>query len=245
MSEAAIRELFRGDEAPIYYVSDAALNLIGADRWIGGLRYINTVNCFDGRHPRVLFIPHAAPPRSLEANNNFLLAHPEVAAYIHRFGSEGKALFWEFDATTERLARALGLEVCFPPARLRRHLDSKITTTRLAEQAGVESVPHVLAHVKDYAELREVAHSLGQDLVVQLPYGDTGETTFFISTEADFRPYAAAIRSAPRGKGHATDPLPGGHGCGLSDTQWPPHRADDDRADRLPGTHPPSRWLVR
>lgn len=102
-----------------------------------------------------------------------------------------------FDASTERLAHHLGLQVCFPPAALRSYLDSKVTTTRLANQAGVPSVPNVLARVESYDTLRRVAQALGPDLVVQLPYGDSGTSTFFISTEADFQPYAQQIAEPP------------------------------------------------
>ncbi len=101
-----------------------------------------------------------------------------------------------FDEETERLAEALGLEVCFPRAALRHHLDSKVVTTRLADEAGVASVPHVLARVKRYAHLREIAGHLGPDLVVQLPHGDSGVTTFFISSAVDYRRHARAIAGA-------------------------------------------------
>src|SRR5262249_13880011 len=98
------------------------------------------------------------------------------------------------------LAARLGLEVCFPPAALRHHLDSKLTTTRLANAAGVASVPHVLARVGNYTDLRRAARDLGPDLVVQLPYGDSGATTYFISSAADFRAHGGAIAAAPEVK---------------------------------------------
>ena len=105
-----------------------------------------------------------------------------------------------FDEETERVAARLGLEVCFPAAALRHHLDSKLTTTRLANEAGVASVPHVLARVENYAGLRRAACDLGPDLVVQLPHGDSGATTYFISSAADFLAHAAAIAAAPEVK---------------------------------------------
>ena len=37
------------------------------------------------------------------------------------------------------------------------------------------------------------AHGLGTDLVVQTPYGDSGKTTFFIKSEADWDQYAEDI----------------------------------------------------
>ena len=48
------------------------------------------------------------------------------------------------------------------------------------------SVPNVLGRADDYAELTALAAAggLGDDLVVQTPYGDSGQTTFFIAREA-------------------------------------------------------------
>jgi biotin carboxylase len=54
---------------------------------------------------------------------------------------------------------------------------------RLAELAGVPCVPYVLSVVEDYAHLRRLAAHLGTHLVIQMPYGFGGETTFFISDE--------------------------------------------------------------
>jgi hypothetical protein len=199
---ADIRCFFRENQTPIYYVSTTTFNLLGAEEWIGGLNFLNAVDSWDGQHPNV-FIPDGLPPDSLdsfEACNNALLSHPAVAAHVRAQGPRGKVLFLMFDEETQRLAARLGLEVCFPPAVLRHYLDSKVTSTRLANRAGVASVPHVLSRVEDYTVLRRVARDLGPDLVVQLPYGDSGTTTYFISSAADFRAHAGAIAAAPEVK---------------------------------------------
>jgi hypothetical protein len=199
---ADIRRFFSENKTPIYYVSTTTFNLLGAEDWFGGLRFLNGVDSFDGRHPNV-FVPDGLPPDcldSFEACNNALLSHPAVAELVRARGPGGKALFLMFDEETERLAARLGLEVCFPPAWLRHRLDSKLTTTRLANEAGVASVPHVLAWVDTYGALRRAACDLGPDLVVQLPYGDSGATTFFISSAIDFRAHSEAIRAAPEVK---------------------------------------------
>jgi hypothetical protein len=140
---ADVRRFFRGNATPVYYVSTTAFNLLGAEEGIGGLRFLNAVDCYDGRRPNV-FIPDGLPPDCLgsyAACNNALLSHPAVAEHVRARGPGGKALFLMFDGETERLAARLGLEVCFPPAALRHHLDSKLTTTRLADKAGVASAP--------------------------------------------------------------------------------------------------------
>ena len=94
-----------------------------------------------------------------------------------------------FDEETEELADELGLEVAFPPAELRHRMDSKIETTRLGNEAGVPSVPNVMGRRTAYADLLALARvaGLGDDLVVQTPYGDSGQTTFFIADEDDWK----------------------------------------------------------
>ena len=96
----------------------------------------------------------------------------------------GKAVFLMFDEETEALADEVGLEVAFPSAALRTRLDSKIETTRIADEAGVPSVPNVLGRAASFDELTALAESagIGDDLVVQTPYGDSGQTTFFIAS---------------------------------------------------------------
>src|SRR5262249_54710078 len=153
-------------QTPIYYVNTTTFNLLGAEEWIGGLNFLNAVDSWDGQHPNV-FIPNGLPPSSLdsiEACNNALQSHPAVGEHVRAQGPGGKVLFLMFDEETERLATRLGLEVCFPPAVLRHHLDSKVTTTRLADEAGVASVPHVLGRAENYTALRRVARELGPDL---------------------------------------------------------------------------------
>ena len=56
-------------------------------------------------------------------------------------------------------------------------------------------MPNVLTRVEDWAGLTSEAEKagLGDELVVQTPYGDSGKTTFFISSEADWRKHSADI----------------------------------------------------
>jgi hypothetical protein len=193
-----VLRFFRENETPIFYVSTTTYNMINLYNFINDIALINSVDSFDGRHPDI-FVPALSPadgPARIEAANNLLLSLLEVVDYVQRWGPGGKVLFMMFDEETERLAEALGLEVCFPPAALRHHLDSKVAATRLATEAGVASVPHVLARVRGYEHLRAIARDLGPDLVVQLPHGDSGATTFFISSAADYRRHARAIAQA-------------------------------------------------
>jgi biotin carboxylase len=185
-----IRAFFRTNQTPIYFVSPTAFNLLGIDRWVRNLFYVNYFDSFEGSHPRV-FVPQERPYREFESMEdicNELLANEEVVAEVARRGGSGKAVFVMFDQETERLAAEAGLEVALPSAELRHRLDSKIVTTQLANEAGVPSAPNTLGFAQSYLELLALAEAagLGDDLVVQTPYGDSGKTTFFIREQADW-----------------------------------------------------------
>ena len=190
-----LRNFFRTIQLPIYFVSPTAFNLLGLDRWVRSFRYVCYYDSFDGGHPNV-FVPadRRAPEfESIEDICNYLLRHPEVASMMRAEGQGGLVTFVMFDDETEELAARLGLRVAHPPAQLRHRLDSKIVTTQLGNAAGVPSVPNVLGRAGSYQELLALAATagLGTDLVVQLPYGDSGKTTFFIKAEADWDASAA------------------------------------------------------
>src|SRR4051794_38871864 len=185
-----IRAFFRTNETPVYFVSPTAFNLLGIDRWLRNFFYVNYFDSFEGTHPRV-FVPKELPYREFESMEdicNYLLGHKEC---LDRFASAGpgaKSVFVMFDDETEALAAAAGLEVAHPSAELRHRLDSKIVTTQLGNEAGVPSAPNTLGRASSYDELTALAQSagLGDDLVVQTPYGDSGKTTFFIRGERDW-----------------------------------------------------------
>lgn len=202
-----IRRFFYRNEVPIYFISATNFNLLGADEWIKGFKFITYIDCFDGLHPN-LMSPRTEEPheefQSIEDINNYLLVHSEVRDYIGsragakgvgKNGTKGKAMFLMFDEKTEALARKAGLEVIFPNAKMRTFMDNKVNTNRVAEKAGVPCVPYVLSPVKNYAHLNKVASKLGTDLVVQTPFGDSGHTTFFIKTEEDYKKYAKEIEA--------------------------------------------------
>ena len=190
-----IRRFFHRNETPIYFVSATNFNLLGISEWVRSFRYINYLDCFDGRHPNVR-IPNEQPHREfagIEDINNYLLQHKEVIDYIEHRGPGGKAVFLMFDQQTEALCQELGLEVWFPPAELRQKMDNKIETVRIGNRAGVPSVPNVLAKVTSYAQLRQLSQELGDELVLQSAFGDSGKTTYFIASEEDWDKYSADI----------------------------------------------------
>lgn len=194
-----IRRFFHKNETPLYFISATNFNMLGADEWIKGFKFICHIECFDGQHPNV-FSPKEEIPHddftSIEDINNYLLQHPEVQDYLttrKKGKTAGKAMFLMFDEQTEKLAKKLGLEIMFPSAKMRNFMDNKVNTNRIAEKAGVPCVPYVLSPVLDYAHLNKISKDLGTDLVIQTPYGDSGHTTFFISNEEEFKKYEEEI----------------------------------------------------
>ncbi len=197
-----IRRYFYRNSEPVYFISATPFNLLGMDEWVRGFMFISAIDCFDGQHPSVFVPPEIEhePWESIEDINNYLLSHPAVKELIRQRGGSGKAVFLMFDEKTEELCAELGLQVCFPTAALRNEIDDKVETTRIADRAGVQSVPNVLARVESYKALRKVSKALGEDLVIQTAYGDSGHTTFFVSNEAEFEKHADEITSAPEVK---------------------------------------------
>lgn len=186
-----IRRFFHRNEEPIYFVSATNFNLLGIDEWVKNFKYITYIDCFDGRHPNVLVpeeVEHAEF-QSIEDINNYLLSHKQVIDWIENRGAEPKIVFLMFDEESEKLVEQLGGEVWFPKAALRQSMDNKIETVRIGNKAGVPSVPNTLAEVTSWEQLCEVVDEagIGRDLVLQSAFGDSGHTTFFINSEADFR----------------------------------------------------------
>jgi biotin carboxylase len=184
-----IYRYFRKNQVPIYFLSPTPYNILGLGRWINRFEYINFFDSFDGTHPKALVPTEHGPHefRSIEDVNNYLMQHKQVRDHIKARGG-GKMLLVMFDEETEKLAKELKVEIALPPAKLRKHIDSKITTTRLGNEAGIKSAPNIMVRARSYAELMTLAGRgrLGKHLVVQLPYGDSGRTTFFISKAADW-----------------------------------------------------------
>lgn len=187
---------FRENKVPITFLSPTPYNILGLGRWINNFEYINFFDSFDGTHPKIT-VPREHGPhefKSIEDVNNYLLRHKEVRARLQERGP-GILLLVMFDEETERLAAELGQKIALPPAKLRKHIDSKIITTKLGNEAGIKSAPNIMGRAKTYPALLKLAASarLGTDLVVQTPYGDSGRTTFFIASEEDWNKYAEDI----------------------------------------------------
>ncbi len=185
-----VRAFFHTNAVPLYFVSPTPFNLLGIDRWVQNFFYLTYFDSFEGVHPRV-FVPRRRDRRDfggMEDVCNYLLRDPETLEFIARRGPGGKGCFVMLDEETEALAHGAGLEVMHPPAELRHRVGSKIVITRLGDRLGVPSVPNAIGRVGSYDELLVLAQSagLGDDLVVEAPYGDAGKETFFLRGQRDW-----------------------------------------------------------
>jgi hypothetical protein len=172
--------------------------------WVNSWGNVNFVDCYDSSHPQTLIPEYEIPPlfNSSEEINQYLLGHKDVAQRLAK-DREGlpadapnsRVIFLFFNPTLESICKELKLDICLPPNRLVKEVDNKIVTTEIGNLAGVPSVPNALAAVKSFGDLKALSseHGLGDELVVQTAYGDSGKTTFFISSEADYEAVAAKI----------------------------------------------------
>ena len=192
-----VRAFFHTNAVPLYFVSPTPFNLLGIDRWVRNFFYLTYFDSFEGAHSRV-FVPRRRDRIDFGSMGdvcNHLLRDPETLEFIAQRGPGGKACFVMLDEQTQALAHQAGLEVMHPSAELRHRLGSKIVMTRLADEAGVPSVPHVMGRVGSYDELLALAQSagLGDDLVVEAAYGDAGNATFFVRGQRDWDHCAADL----------------------------------------------------
>lgn len=192
-----VRAFFHTNTVPLYFVSPTPFNLLGNDNWVRNFFYLNYFDSFEGAHPRV-FVPRRRDKRDFDSMGDVchhLLADSEIRALIAEKGPGGKACFVMLDDKTHALASQAGLEVMHPPTELLRRLDSKTVMTRLADEAGVPSVPNIIGRAGSYDELLALAQSagLGDDLVVQDAYGDAGTGTYFVRGERDWDACAADL----------------------------------------------------
>ncbi len=80
-----IRRFFHRNETPVYFISATNFNLLGADEWVKGFKFINYIDCFDGQHPNV-FVPGRAAARRVREHRGHqqLPARAQGGARLHR-----------------------------------------------------------------------------------------------------------------------------------------------------------------
>lgn len=197
-----IRRHFANNTRPYVFISATHFNALEMHRWVRNWHNITLLDCFDGAHPAIQTHAddHSRSFAGIEDVNHYLLDAGPVQRSLRRISAshaDPQALFLFFDEALETRMQQLGFTVALPRNTLVRQVDSKVVTTRIGNAAGVASVPNVLAHIDSYATLRAVARdaNLGEHLVIQLPYGDSGKTTYFISSETDYADVAPLIEA--------------------------------------------------
>jgi biotin carboxylase len=192
-----VRAFFHTNVVPLYFISPTPFNLLGIDRWVRNFFYLTYFDSFEGTHSRV-FVPRRRDRLDFDSMGdvcNHLLSDPETLEFIAGRGPGGKSCFVMLDGETQALARQAGLEIMHPPVELRERLGSKIIMTRLANEAGVPSVPHAIGRAGSYDELLAIAQNagLGDDLVISVAYGNAGSGTFFVHGQRDWDEHAGDL----------------------------------------------------
>ena len=205
-----IRQYFSQNTTPYYFISPTNFNLIDMHNWVNNWLNINFIDCFDSTAPDVDVSTKASTQlfESLEEINQYLLTHENTqklmadkselllgAENSHGESQQAQAIFLFFNKEIEAICKAQHIEIQLPDNALVKSIDNKITTTEIGNQAGVYSVPNVLAKVESFEALMALAkeHHLSEKLVVQTAFGDSGKTTFFINNQADYDKVASQI----------------------------------------------------
>jgi hypothetical protein len=198
-----VKEYFFNLKRSYYFINTTNFNMISMMQWVPFWRNISLMDCFDGTHQQVMVVPDDKSRvfNGIEDINHYLLDQPATQQLIQERKAGGhdddQAIFLFFDAEIEAKCQAMQLSIALPPHQLVKHIDSKIVTTEIGNLVGVPSVPNVLATIGSYADLQRVASEaeLGSQWVVQTAYGDSGRTTFFISSEADYNAVAPKVEA--------------------------------------------------
>lgn len=187
----AIRERLLGNATPIVFVGSTPYNLLGLERWVGGLRFVCVRDPFDGAHPRV-FVP--APPSDVEGAalltpadvTNHLLRHPQVRAHLADLaaaaGTEKLAITAvATDEESERLVAELGYALIAPTTEQRERVETVVPPTEdapPAEQTGIRSVSVAAVVTRHGTVVGPAVSSLvGDPMLTPDPYAWCGAET--------------------------------------------------------------------
>lgn len=187
-----VKRHFSTTEQHYVFISPTNFNVQGMELWVKNWKNLNLIDVFDGIGQHTLLpTSHQLPLfESVEDVNRFLLNQEAAIQYIkaRKKSTHVNALFLFFSEELEAICRSLGIHMILPEHQLVRHVDNKITTTELGNRADVASVPNVISKIENFQDLQRLAaaHQLGKDWVIQKPYGDSGKTTYFVSSRADF-----------------------------------------------------------
>jgi hypothetical protein len=186
-----IKQFFSTLKQKYLFVSPTNFNVLGMEKWVKNWKSINLIDVFDGHNSSVMLpnTNHFPVFKDIEDVNAFLLNQENTIQYLKSDKNQKvNIIFLFFSPELEAQCKALNATVILPEHHLVKKVDSKIVTTQIGNKADVQSVPNCLGKIANYLELLDMAEQnhLGRDWVVQLPYGDSGKTTYFISNPQDF-----------------------------------------------------------
>ena len=193
-----IRAYFRTNQTPVYFVSPTAFNLLGIDRWLRNFFYITYFDSFEGSHPRV-FVPHERPYREFESMEdicNYLLGHKEVLDRDRARRRPAARPCSSCSTTRPRRPRPRpGWRSRTRPPSCATGWTPRSSPRSSATRPACRARRTCSAAPTPTTSCRRSPTSagLGDDLVVQTPYGDSGKTTFFIRGERDWDRHAKDI----------------------------------------------------
>ena len=189
-----IRRFFRTNETPIWFVSATAFNLLGIDRWVRNFRYVNYYDSFDGHHPNV-FVPAASRAADLRVDRGDLQLPPRPQGGDRPRSGDGRR-----QGGVPHVRRGDGAARRARPASRSRSRRPRCATgsTRRSRRPGSATrracrASRTSSAARDRTRScsrSRAAPDLGDDLVVQTPYGDSGQTTFFIASDDDWDEHA-------------------------------------------------------
>lgn len=195
----SIKNYFKASNQHYLFVSPTGFNVLGMDNWVRNWKNINLIDVFDGEAESVILPEASQFPvfDSVEEVNEFLINQSTTMDFLKSLKRSEvvNVLFLFFSTDLEALCSSIRANVILPEHKLVQHVDNKLVTTELGNKGGVDSVPNVMTEVNSYSDLMEIAdkNNLSHDLVIQKPFGDSGKTTYFISSEDDFKKIAHKI----------------------------------------------------
>jgi hypothetical protein len=195
------KEYFKDQDNSFYFVSASNFNLMPIHKWVNNWFNVNIIDSYHGKNKSVLLPKYSTTPifENIEQINQFLLGNKDIVEHIKEQQKIGAAnvMFLFYNEELEETASSLDVNKIMPDNILVKSIDNKITTTEIGNSVDVPSVPNALTKISSYENLCEVQekHNLSTDVVIQTAYGDSGKTTFFISSESDYQEYADKIEA--------------------------------------------------
>lgn len=184
-----VREALLASTTPVFFVGATPFNLLGLDRWVGGLGFISLVDPFDGSHPAV-FSPTEPPADDLTtgaAVTNHLLRHPEVQAHLELQEGTPAITTVYADEQTEQLCADLGYRLLVPTVADRERWQGLVAPVEDADTA-VRTITVALVVTRAGTVVGPHQTSLvGHPALTADPYAWCGDESFPSLLTADRR----------------------------------------------------------